>query len=172
MALITEDGTIVAGAESLCSVDVADAYHLSIGNESTWFDLDPEVKEVNLRKATMFMRRVYRARWAGCRVSSLQTLDWPRYGVVVDDFTIASNTVPADVQYACAELALKVQDGELMPDLDTGVNQVKKEVIGPLETEYFEVNTDAGSRFVSVDALLAPYFGVNGGTSSIKLVRG
>lgn len=172
MALITENGSIVAGAESLCSVADSNTYHRAIGNEAAWYDKDVDVKERALRNATIFMRQVYRSRWDGARVSSLQALDWPRYGICVDGFPVLSTTIPDDVKRACAELALRSLDGPLLPDLDTGNNQIKKDKTGPLETEYFENNTDAKARFPGVDAMLAPYFGTAGGDGSIKLVRG
>ena len=70
-------------------------------------------------------------------------------------------------------LAARAGRGEdLLPDLDTGSNVIKKDKTGPLETEYFQNTTDARERFVAVDSLLAPYFGLSGGGNSIKLVRG
>lgn len=169
--LITETGAGLADAESLCSVEEADRYHLARGNDATWNGLAIGIKEQRLRKATDFMRAVYRARWAGSRVSQAQALDWPRTGVVVDGFTIASNAVPADVVKACAELALRAS-AELLADADTASSVVKKEVIGPIETEFFEPQVDPVARFVGVDALLAPYFGTAGsGSGSIRLVR-
>lgn len=171
MALIVEDGTGLAGAESYGSVAEADTYHTPRGNEAAWSDLDTDVKERHLRNATTFMR-VYRARWAGYRVNSTQRLDWPRYSVVVDHFPVLSTIVPVEVKEACFELALRAIDGPLIPDLDTGSNQIKREKIGPLDTEYFETNVDAQERFPAVDALLVPFFGTTGGSSSVKLVRG
>lgn len=169
--LITETGAGLADAESLCSVADADRYHVARGNEAAWVDLDLEIKEQRLRRATDFMKSVYRARWVGSRVSQAQALDWPRAGVVVDGFMIASTSVPADVSRACAELALRAS-GELLADADTASSVVKKEVLGPIETEFFEPNVDARSRFVGVDAMLAPYFGTTGGGSgTIRLVR-
>ncbi len=172
MGLIVEDGTGQAGAESYGSVAEADAYHTPRGNESTWTDLDLDEKEQHLRNATSFLVRAFRSRWAGSRVYSTQRLDWPRAGVTVDGFSVPSTIVPADVKEACFELALRGVDGPLLPDLDTGSNQVKKEKVGPLETEYFQANVDAQERFPAVNAILAPYFGTAGGSGSIKLVRG
>jgi hypothetical protein len=60
---------------------------------------------------------------------------------------------------------------ELLPDLDVGNNQIKRDKTGPLETEYFENNTDAASRFVAIDAALAPFFGAAGGAGMMKVVR-
>lgn len=172
MGLIVEDGTGRADAESYTSVAEADAHHAALGNEASWLDLDTEVKEVALRKAANFMRQVYRQRWAGARVRYEQRLDWPRYSVVVDDFSVPSNVVPADVKQACAELALRSAGGEeLLPDQEAGNSQVKREKIGPLDTEYFESSVGAAERFQSVTAMLTPYFGATGGSGMMKVVR-
>jgi len=78
--LIVEDGSIVPGAESYCSVAAADAYHSGRAN-ATWAGLDQATKEANLRKATEYMVSIYRQRWKGLRASINQALDWPRYDV-------------------------------------------------------------------------------------------
>lgn len=171
MSLIVEDGTGRADAESYAAAADVDVYQAALGN-TLWAGLSEAEKEQALRRATKFMRMAYRASWAGRRVTQAQALDWPRYGVVVDEFSVLSTTVPPDVKEACCELALRAAAGDLLPDLDLGSNQIKREKIGPLDTEYFQANVDARERFPAVDALLAPYFSSAGGANSIKVVRG
>ncbi len=168
--LITETGAGLADAESYASVAAADARCASLGL-TAWAALVEADKEIALRKATIFMA-TYRMQWAGRRMHQRQALDWPRYGVKVDDFYVLSTIVPLDVANACIDLAVRAGNGEdLLPDLDTGSNAIKKDKTGPLETEYFQNTTDARERFVAVDALLAPYFGSAGGGNSIKVTR-
>ena len=168
--LITETGVGLADAESYASVAAADARCASLGL-TAWAALTEADKEIALRRATLFMA-TYRTRWAGRRVYQRQALDWPRYNVAVDGFTVPSTAVPVDVINACIDLAVRAGNGEdLLPDLDTGSNAIKKDKTGPLETEYFQNTTDARERFVAVDALLAPYFGSAGGGNSIKVTR-
>ncbi len=168
--LITETGAGLANAESYASVAAADARCASLGLIA-WAALAESSKEIALRKATLFMA-TYRTRWAGRRVHQRQALDWPRYNVMVDGFIVPSTSVPLDVVNACIDLAVRAGNGEdLLPDLDTGSNAIKKDKTGPLETEYFQNTTDARERFVAVDALLAPYFGSTGGSNSIKVTR-
>lgn len=170
MSLIVEDGSGVAGAESYASVAAADARCASLG-ATDWAALAIGAREIALRKATQFMA-LYRVRWAGRRCTPAQSLDWPRHGVTVDSFAVASNIVPVEVINACIDLAARAGAGaELLPDLDTGSNVIRKDKTGPLETEYFQNTTDARERFVSIDAMLAPYFGSAGGSNSIRLVR-
>ena len=168
--LITETGAGLADAESYASVAAADARCASLGL-TAWAVLDEGAKEIALRRATQFMA-TYRTRWAGRRVHQQQALDWPRYNVAVDGFVLPSTSVPLDVVNACIDLAVRAGRGEdLLPDLDTGSNAIKKDKTGPLETEYFQNTTDARERFVAVDALLAPYFGSAGGGNLIKVTR-
>ena len=170
MTIIIESGAGLPAAESYASVAAADVRCVNLGL-TAWTALAEADKEIALRKAMLFMS-TYRTRWAGRRVYQHQALDWPRYNVEVDGFIVPSNIVPADVVNACIDLAVRAGSGEdLLPDLDTGSNAIKKDKTGPLETEYFQNTTDARERFVAVDALLAPYFGSAGGGNSIKVTR-
>ena len=170
MTITIETGAGLPDAESYASVAAADARCASLGL-TAWSALAEADKEIALRKAMIFMA-TYRTRWAGRRAFQCQALDWPRYNVVVDGFIVPSTIVPADVVNACIDLAVRAGRGEeLLPDLDTGSNSIKKDKTGPLETEYFQNTTDARERFVAVDALLAPYFGSAGGGNSIRVVR-
>ena len=170
MSIIIETGEGLTDAESYASVAAADARCASLG-VTAWAAFAEDSKEIALRKATLFMA-IYRTRWAGRRVYQQQALDWPRYNVAVDGFILPSTIVPADVVNACIDLAVRAGRGEdLLTDLDTGSNAIKKDKTGPLETEYFQNTTDARERFVAVDALLAPYFGSAGGGNSIKVTR-
>lgn len=84
------------------------------------------------------------ARWAGRRVYQHQALDWPRHNVLIDGFIVPSTIVPADVVNACIDLAVHARSGEdLLPDLDTGSNAIERDKVGPIDTEYFQNNTDA-----------------------------
>ncbi|NBV16780.1 DnaT-like ssDNA-binding protein [Janthinobacterium sp.] len=168
--MLVEPGVGLPDAESYASVAAADARCASLGL-TAWAALIEADKEIALRKAMIFMA-TYRTRWAGRRVYQHQALDWPRYNVVVDGFTVPGTIVPVEVVNACIDLAVRAGRGEdLLPDLDTGSNAIKKDKTGPLETEYFQNTTDARERFVAVDALLTPYFGSAGGGNSIKVIR-
>ena len=174
MALVVESGQGGADSESLCSVAFADSYHSGRGN-AAWAVLTTGAKEVALRKATDYMEQAYRLRWTGYRCSDTQALSWPRYEVPRQD--AASNaaygygvgyykydSVPSEVQKACAELALKASSVDLAPDVD---RPTTSETVGPLSVTYA-----AGARetvkFRAVDNLLAPL--LNGGMN-IKVSR-
>jgi hypothetical protein len=172
MALVTEDGTGLAGAESFCSVSFADTYLGNFGY-ALWATMSTTEKEQALRRATLYMQQVYRMRWAGDRVTTTQALDWPRVGVPRRDVgswgawgyyggfasEYASNVVPAEVQQACAKMAYKAAAGDLSPDLSQAKTRVK---VGPIETEYAAGSTQY-VRYREIDNLLSPFMKMGGG---------
>lgn len=163
MALIVEDGSGLATAESFCSVADADARHTAMGN-TAWTGTDA-VKESALRRATAYMEQAYRSRWRGTKLLRAQSLSWPRYGATADGYTIDSNVVPADVANACADLALRGLTTSLAED---ETRAVIREKVGPLETEYDAFGSQS-VRYRAVDMMLAPY--LLGGGSSARLLR-
>lgn len=166
MALIVEDGTGKADAESYISVEDATAYHADRGN-AAWASLASDtVREQLLRRATEYMLQVYRSAWQGYRMTSAQALDWPRADVCVDGYPLAIDIVPAEVKRACAELALKANSGPLAPDLGQAI---KRQKIGPIDTEYADYSPQS-KRYVAIDRLLQPLLSGRGGMS-IKVVR-
>lgn len=177
MALIVEDGTGKTDAESFISVSDATAYHAARGN-AAWAALASDtVREQLLRKATDAMTQMFSGRWAGTRVSSTQALDWPRYNVPMKDGPAnlphsygvpayyPSDTVPAAVARACAELALRAATGALVAD---GSQAVKREKVGPLEVEYQDGSSDA-TNYRAIEGMLLPFF--RGNSGQVSLVR-
>lgn len=180
MALIVEDGTVVAGAESYISVADANTYHTDRGN-TAWTGSDA-VKEAALRKATEYMVQVYRLRWKGYRVSGTQALDWPRSMVERDDYAFTTlngqtviggdyyypnDDVPIEVARSCAELALKSLSTTLSPDIGRRTIREKVDVI---EVEY-DPNSPQYTLYRSIDGWLSPYLSGQGGSSFRKVVR-
>lgn len=166
MSLIVEDGTGLSTAESYISVADASTYFSNRGI-ATWAALASDsVREAYLRQATDYMVAVYRDLWEGARYTEDQALDWPREGVVRDSWAVGYDEVPVEVQRACAELALKVASGDLMPDLEQGI---KREKVGPIETEY-DINSPQAVRYKFVDAMLRPFLKARSG-ASVGLVR-
>ena len=160
MTLIVAPDT---GAQSLCSVATADAYHADRGN-AAWALLTTTAKEQALRRATDYMA-IYTAQWKGQRTNLEQPLDWPRWGASVHGYLIDTTTVPLAVANACAALALKASTEELAPDLE---GQVISEAVGPISVTYAP-GARQSKKFAAVDAMLAPYLG--GGSTSARMTR-
>lgn len=152
MALIVEDGTGKADAESYIAVADATAYFAARGN-ATWAALASDtVREQLLRKATDYLEGEYGSRWRGARNSETQALSWPRSDVVVYDYSVDSDIVPALVSRACAELAVRAAAGDLLGDQAA---QVVSEQVGPIAVTYAP-GARQRTRYAAVDAMLAP----------------
>jgi hypothetical protein len=164
VALIVEDGTGKADAESYVSVADADTRQANLGN-TNWATLLTAEKEQALRRATLYIEQAYRERWTGYRLHKAQALSWPRWNVWVDGYPVDTDIVPPDVAHVCADLALKAAAGDLAPDLTRGI--VRKKV-GPLETE-FDRFSPQSTRYRAIDMALSPY--LKGSSAMASLVR-
>jgi len=119
MAIIVEDGTGLANADSYLSVADTDTYHTAHSASTTWSGASTANKEKALRLATQYLDTKYETRWVGTRYSLAQALEWPRtYVVLYDIYSISTTTIPQRLKDACAELALKqISDTDLIPDV-------------------------------------------------------
>lgn len=79
----------------------------------------------------------------------VQNLQWPRTGVY--DTGVAVVGIPRNLKWAACEYAIRAHSAQLFqdPSVDASGRAVKKEKIGPIETEY----TDGSS----LDLLIRPY---------------
>lgn len=143
MALVTEDGTGLADAESYSSVSTADDYFADRGN-TAWVELETSAKEAALRLATDYMGAAFGRLWRSERLTDTQALDWPRLGWA---------GVPVPVVRSCCELALRASAGPLM--VDEGP-QVASEQVGPIAVAYAE-GARQNARYAAVWAMLGPY---------------
>lgn len=173
MTLVTTPGA--ADADSYASVAAADAYFSSRG-VTTWTGAD-SVKEAALRRATTYLDSQYRDRWVGRRANMSQTLAWPRieglWGILydVDDYPIATDVIPSQVQRATFEAALLTLTGiTLEPRLERGgaIKSISKGV-GPLQKSvtYMDGATPT-DRYTTIEGLLR---GLVSGNSNVRLVR-
>ena len=164
MSLIVEDGTGMETAESYASVAQADARLAALGM-TNWATITPTEKEQALRRATVAMVQFFGGRWKGTRLYRAQALDWPRYGAEVDGHVIPSTEVPVDVRNACIDLAIKAAAGDLNPDLERAV---RREKVGPLETEYADYSPQS-TRYRALEQALSSY--LRGSGASVPLYR-
>lgn len=140
MTIIVEDGSIVVGAETYASVAFADSYFTKRSN-TTWPDLDTDVKEGALRNSCRYLDQAYS--WIGQRRAIQQPLQWPRYltntlrsvGIDLNQLVVGYDTVPQLLKEAQCELALLSLDGPLVPSIDRD-GMIKRAKVGSLEVEY------------------------------------
>lgn len=159
MALICEIGTIVPSAESYCSTADCDTYHLN-RNNTAWIGTTA-IKEAALRNATAYIDGKYRSRWLGYRVSTDQSLEWPRYsvpvlggGVGIYGGFLLSTTIPQRLKDAVCEAALRALSGALSIDADTSIQSKKIDV---LETTYRPGAIPGQQAYQIIDQLISDY---------------
>lgn len=99
MALIIEDGTIVAGAQTYAEIADVNAYYAARPSEGTaWLALSTdEQREEALLLTTEWIESRFDSRWKGRRVSSAQELDWPRAGAIINGFLHPSDEIPGEL---------------------------------------------------------------------------
>lgn len=151
MAFIVEDGTIVEDANSYASVEYADAYFATRGNE-TWTNFDPEAKEQYLVLASDYIGLRWGEILKGELVEDAQPLLFPRLWNNV-------STYPMVLLKAVSEYALRagMAGGMLFPNVaydETGRLATKKvEEVGPIREE----TSWAASGSMSQPAQYIPY---------------
>lgn len=155
MGITTETGSgTTSGANSYAAIADADAYHSDRLN-TAWATATEAQKTAALINATAYLDGKYRNRWIGQRVTSLQPLEWPRYGVTVGvGYLVSTTTIPDEIKYATCELALRALSSPLAPDVAPSA-RVKRKKIDVIETEY--VTGDFQTSYPVVDQLVSRY---------------
>lgn len=163
MALIIEDGTGVANADSYASIAEARAYASARGITLSAVDADVEIL---LRRGADFIDSL-EPQFKGDRVESDQALAWPRENVIVfaDTEPLPSTEIPALLLKAQCQLAVDAVSVDLQPT-GTGRETIREKVEGAVEVEYAE----RGSGTLSPEpnkalAILGPLLQNEGGFS-------
>lgn len=162
MALIVEDGTGLAGANSYVSMDDCALYCADRGLS---FATSPSATgEAALIRATEAIDAIYRGRFPGYRVRGrAQALEWPRLAAYdVEGNLIVGDEIPIEVVNATCEAAVRelAVPNSMMPDLKRG-GHLKSFKAGSVAVE-FGANAAPGTVFSLIDGILA---GILGGGS-------
>lgn len=173
MALIVEDGTGLATAESYVSVatykSYADARGVSYAGKT-----DAEIEQA-ARRATAWIDGAYGRRFIGQRTNGrAQALCWPRIDAwdAENEEYIASDEVPDEIVTATCEAAVRelASPGSLAPDLKRG-GAVKSVKAGSVSVEFMG-NAPAETTFKAIDQALAPLLTSTSGGLVGRAVRG
>lgn len=153
MALIVEDGSNVANANSYVTLVEARAYATARGVTLSATD---SVVEALVMKAMDYLESL-RADYKGIKANETQALQWPRTGVSIDGYDIASNTIPTLLKNAEMQLVMDINSGlDPMASSDGG-SFVVSEKVGPIETKYSEAVSTSGMPILRrTEALIAP----------------
>lgn len=162
MALDTTVGG--ANSDSYASVTEADTYHAAYGNTAWAAISTSELKEAALRKAAQYLDT---KTFVGIKASSTQSLEWPRYDVVIGGYDVSNTVIPNDIKVAQMEAALIASAETLTPNLSNG--SVIEETVGKITKRYSDYSKDGGKKWTLVDKLLRGY--TMGGENFHRVVR-
>ncbi len=178
MAIIIEDGTIVANANSFITVAEWETYLALYGKAATGSETDKETALIKSQRAIST-----RYNFDGTLVEQMQSTCLPRnWSRPIKGFTIANDVVPQDFKDAQAELAFDIQEGaDPFADATQGVLGPltgDKAKAGPVETDKTygsggtPFNPRAMSNYTAVNDLLKPYFSAGSNGLQIRMERG
>lgn len=155
--MIIEDGTGVAGANSYMTTEEATAYHTTFGN--TGWPSDTQLQETALIYATLALDANYGCNFDSFRLQGTQELLWPRYQFYDRDMKFrAQNTIPKELKYALAEMALLYFQGADLYPQDSKESSITEEAVsvGEIKTMTKYANPTKVSPFRKIDMLLRP----------------
>ncbi len=154
MALIIEDGSGVANANSYVTLAEAVAYAELRGDLAVFANDDDAI--VYLIKAVDYLETI--SDYQGITSYNDQVLLWPRSDVWINTLEFDEFAIPPQLKKAQIEVALAIASGiEVMPNSSGAATFVKKEKVGSIETEYAAAFGVSGEGYVvlpQVDALL------------------
>lgn len=170
MALVIENGSLVAGANSYVSVAEARAYAAARASTFPADDVDGNIAAEAALIVAMDYLESFRDQFKGRKVDpATQALQWPRTGVQIDGWDVPADHIPNELKAAQMQLAVEGAAGtDLMPTGDG--REVIREKVDVLETEYAPGAGGAPQPVLAkVRALLAPL--LSAGFGGIKVTR-
>ena len=126
MSIVIEDGSNVPGANSYATEAQLSAYATARGLSFT------AVASVLLITAMDYLESLD---FIGSKANFVQPLQWPRLGVQLDGYLIASNVIPKELIEAQIELSLAI-DGGVNPLANQARETVREKIAGVIEVEY------------------------------------
>ena len=153
--LIIEDGSVVAGADSL--VSLADA-RTDAANRGLTLSADDTIAEAQLRQAYYYLTSNYERVIQGYRVSPDQTGLLPRNYMEAYGFDVASDSIPTAFKQAQVNAAAVIASGADMNAAQTGQDLASFSVDGVYSESYrTDSRTVLVPKIASIDQLLFPY---------------
>lgn len=153
MALIVEDGSNVANANSYAELAYIKAYAQLRG-----ITLAADAVIENQVALAMDYLESKRNNYQGLKTYPDQSLQFPRNYLVIDSNEFPNNAIPKELKNALSQLVIEIENGiSILPTINEA--PIKRETVGPITTEY-AVNPGTGLEPIifSVEALLQPLF--------------
>ena len=148
MALVVETGAVVPGADSYVSLADARALAASYGLA---LPADNTAAEAALRNGAVYVG-LQEPSMCGRRVSAAQSLAYPRQGVSLYGFTLASDVIPQQIIHAQVVAAVEYGAGtDVRASSDGRVTETER-VEGAVTVSYF--NNGATGATITITAAL------------------
>ena len=160
MALIIEDGSQVANANSFVTDLEYTTYATARGLTVAVLAAD---RAIDLISAIDYLTSVEPS-LQGYRASSTQVLFYPRIGVELHGFALATDKIPNELKNAQMEAAVYATSASLLNNAES--TNVRIEKLDTLEVEYFKGGSTSNVTLQRVTAYLVPLM-----DDSNKLVR-
>lgn len=138
MALIIEDGTGKADAESYATAAALVAYAARYG---VTVPATEAAQEALLLRAAVQMQVMG---WKGRKAHATQALAWPRADVNVDGEILPSTYIPARIEYGQMALAAEIYADDLSPPDQRKGAVVRERVEGAVDVQYAELPNTSG----------------------------
>lgn len=169
MALVIEDGSVVADANSYATIAELRAYAASRG--ASLPVTDAEVESLLIRAADYLGS--FEQQYVGTRQSVDQELSWPRTGAYVNGFIVEDDEIPKMLKRAQMQTAIEVSLG-FDPLTGTSGSFVKRTKVDVIETEFatpleLGAGYTTGAQLPAVAALLAPMLRNSGTLRSVRV---
>ena len=129
MAIVVENGSIVAGANSYVSEADLTAYAASRGVTLTTIKTTEQL-------LIIAMDYIESLSYIGLKQTESQPLQWPRESVYIDTYYIDAATIPRELKNGLMATAIAVSDGA--DPLATIGRATKKEKLDVMEVEYMD----------------------------------
>jgi hypothetical protein len=143
--IIVEDGSIVAGANSYVTVLDLDSFASLRGYTLPAIEAD---KEILLIKSMDYLNSL---NYKGSRVSSSQSLPFPRSNIYLDGELLPSNSIPTNLKNAQMQAAIELQTQEIQQNAGKGISMEKVDVI---EVQYEKGGSTQSTYFAKVAGFL------------------
>lgn len=159
MALVIEDGSRVAGANSYVTLAEARAFASARGVTLSAVDATLEPFVI---KAFDYVESL-ESKWKGGRIAADQPASWPRQEVYLFDSetALASTAIPAQLKNGQCQLVIDAVATDLQPR-GTG-REIIKQKVDVIETEYAKTgNGSVVPEFNKAMAILEPLFNARG----------
>ncbi len=159
--LIIEDGSIVEGANSFVTDEEFKKY---AGIRNIDVPATQPDREALLVLAVDYLFSV-ESKMKGYRVSSEQSLPYPRSGVCYNCQYVSPSSIPQALKNAQMELAIQAGSSDILISNQTG--NVASESIGELSVSYFSGGSWSQVRTDKADAYLNPLLKGSGSTNQL-----